>query len=190
MEGHGDDSHGADGEEQLFRVLEDLEAHAGTEFAAERAAEVADRVRAEYREVTLTSRLHASVGLELACRVEGVGMLVGELLATGPDWCEVAAAGRTWLVGAGAVLLVRGASERSVPDAALRVSDRLGWASRVRRLADAEVEVLVHLRDGSQHRVRVLRVGADFVEVREETGQVLLVAWRAVAALRVDAFEE
>ncbi len=173
-------------EEELFRLLEDLESRAGAEFAAEREADLADRVRAEYRDVSLLSRLRACVGREVSCQVTGVGTLAGRVNGVGPGWFEVDAEARTWLVSTAALSVLRGASSRSVPEEALRVTDRLGVGSRLRRLADADADLLVHLRDGASLRLRLLRVGADFVEARDETGQDLLLAWSAVAAVRAD----
>ena len=49
-------------EEELFAVLDDLEQQAEALYDAEREVDLADRSRAEYQQVTLASRLMATVG--------------------------------------------------------------------------------------------------------------------------------
>ena len=53
-------------EEELFGVLDDLEQQAEAAFDAGRDADLADRSRSAYREVTLASRMFASIGTALA----------------------------------------------------------------------------------------------------------------------------
>ena len=60
-------------EEQLFSVLDDLEAQAEALYDAERDLELADRSRSEYARVTLTSRLMASLDAELGLELRGLG---------------------------------------------------------------------------------------------------------------------
>ena len=58
-------------------------------YDAERADDLGDRSRAEYAEVTLASRLMASVDHEWLLEVLGVGPVAGMLRRVGPDWCLV-----------------------------------------------------------------------------------------------------
>lgn len=172
------------GERELFDLLDDLEAEAQGLHHAERAEEVADRGRAEYAEVTLASRLMASVGSHVVLDVAGVGGLPGRLERVGTGWARISGARGEWLVRTEAVVHVRGASSRSLPEVAWSPVDRLGLGAALRRLAEAEAEVVVHGLDGSRREGRVGRVGADFVEVAAPGGQVGLVTLAHVAAVR------
>ncbi|MDT9594910.1 hypothetical protein RDV89_17610 [Nocardioides zeae] len=152
-------------ETDLFAFLDELEQEAGAAFGRERAGEVADRGRAEYRAVTLASRLMASLGAEVSVDVRGVGQVGGVLRRVGDGWCLVEAPGCDWVLQLAAVDVLRGASERSVPESAWSVADRLGTGSVLRRLADAYEPCVLHLVGGARHEGVVTRVGADFLEV-------------------------
>lgn len=176
-------------EEQLFAVLDDLEQQAAALYGAERDAELADRSRAAYAEVTLEARLMASVGAGLAVEVGGVGVLSGRLERVATGWFVLAGSGVAepdWVVRTAAVLAVRGASARAVPEVAWPAVSRLGLGSALRRLADAAEPCVVHRLDGAQQRGVVRRVGQDFVELAtEEPGApVVLVALTAMAAVQ------
>lgn len=152
-------------EEQLFAVLDDLEQEATAAFGRERALEVADRGRAEYRNVTLASRLMASVGEAVAVEVRGVGQISGGLRRVGDGWCLVEAISCDWILRTDTIDVVRGSSARSRPESAWSVADRLGLGSALRRIADAVEPCVIHLVAGERHEGLVSRVGADFVEV-------------------------
>lgn len=171
-------------EERLFAELDDLEQQAEALFDAERAAEVADRSRAEYRAVTLASRLMASVGDDVVLGVTGVGRVAGELQRLGTGWALVRGAGGDWVVHLLALEEVSVASSRSVPEVAWSPLTRLGLGSALRRLSDAGERCLVHLRSGGRVEGRVLRVGADFAELETAPGRVPLVAHAAIAAVQ------
>ena len=153
-------------EEQVFSLLEDLEQQAEALYAAERGPELADRARAEYAAVTLAARLAAGVGEPVALEVRGVGRLVGVLDRVSAGWLRLQVAGQEWVVRTSAVVEVRGASPRAVPEVAWSVADRVGVGSALRRLADEA------------------RAGADFVELRSgASGESVLVALDALAAV-------
>lgn len=177
-------------EEELFAALDDLEQQAESLFAAERAAELADRSRAEYAAVTLTGRLLASVDgpVELTVLGRGPGRVSGTLQRVGDGWLLVRApgpgAGQDWVVRLAAVLTVQGASARAVPEVARSPLTRLGLGSALRRVADAGETCVVHLVDGAQHEAVLTRVGRDFVEARGAGGQLLLVPFTALAAVQ------
>jgi len=171
-------------EDDLFAMLDDLEQQADALFDAERTAELADRSRAEYGAVSLASRLMASVGEEVAVAVTGVGRVTGELQRLGTGWALLHGAGGDWVVHLAAVASVGGASRRSVPEVAWSPLTRLGLGSALRRLADAGETCLVHLRDGTRHEGRVLRVGGDFAEVEVAAQRVELVAFESLAAVQ------
>ncbi|WP_028471646.1 hypothetical protein [Nocardioides alkalitolerans] len=183
-------------EEQLFALFDDLEQQATAAYDVERSWEVADRSRAEYRSVTLASRLMASVDAEVVLDVRGVGPVSGALRRVGEGWCLVEARGSDWVLRTEALDVVRGASERSRPEAAWSPVQRLGVATALRRLADAAVPCVLHLVTGARHHAVVVRVGSDFLEVRvgeRERGtapRVLLVALAAVAAVQSEPHAE
>jgi len=171
-------------DEELFAVLDDLEQQAEALYAAERDAELADRTRAEYGTVSLASRLMASVDSELTLSVLGVGRLAGTLRRVSKGWLLLSAGGSEWVVPLPAVSSVSGAAARSVPEVAWSPLTRLALGSAIRRLSEAAEQCLVHLVDGTAHEARVVRVGADFVELSVGSARVELVAFSALAALQ------
>ncbi len=178
-------------EEELFGVLDDLEQQAAALFGAERELEVADRSRTEYQQVTLASRLQASVGREVVLHVSGVGGLRGRLDRVCSTWCLVAAsdrlASREWLVPLDAIAVADGLDDKSVPEVAWSPLSRLGLGSALRRLGDAGERCVVHLRDGERHDGTPERVGQDFVELRQGHGsgsRLTLVGFGAIAAVQ------
>jgi hypothetical protein len=170
-------------DDALASLFADLERQAEAMFGDERAAELADRSRAEYAAVTLAGRLMASLGREVTLDVVGVSAVTGRLERLGDGWCLLRSLGTDWVVAATAVAAVGGASERAVPEAAWSPLTRLGLGSALRGLATASVRCVVHRRDGSRHEGVLERVGADFVEVRPEVGRIQLVAYDALAAV-------
>ena len=175
-------------EEELFRFFDDLEQQAEAMFDAARDLELADRSRTEYHQVTLASRLMASVGLEVALELRGVGAVGGTLERVGTGWCLVRGAAQDWVLPLAAVTLVHHAAERSVPEIAWSPVSRLGLASALRRLAEAGERCVLHLVDGAQHEAVLHRVGADFVEARVGEGRgserTVLVAFEGIAAVQ------
>jgi hypothetical protein len=171
-------------EERLFAVLEDLEQQAEALYDAERDLELADRSRAEYAQVSLASRLMASVGSELGLEVDGVGLVQGRLQRVGSDWCLVGASGQDWVLRTDAVTVVRGASERSVPEVAWSPVARLGLGSALRRIADTREPCLVHRVDGNTHEATLTRVGQDFVEATGLDAKLLLFPFASLAAVQ------
>lgn len=171
-------------EEQVFSLLEDLEQQAEALYDAERGPELADRVRAEYATVTLASRLAASAGSKVELDVQGVGRLAGQLDRVAAGWVSLEVAGTEWVVRTAAVVEVRGASERALPEVAWSPLGRLGVGSALRRLADAGEPCWWHRLDGVRVEGVPVRVGADFVELRTgQEGRAVLVALDALAAV-------
>ncbi len=152
-------------EEQLLGFFEDLEQQAEGLALAERDAEVAERGRAEYAQVALSSRLHASPGRRLTLGVPGCGPLTGTLSRVGRDWCLLDTGGCEWVVRLAAVTHLRGLADRGVPESAQPLGGRLGVGSAFRGLAESRTTVAVHAVDGTTYRGLLRRVGADFVEL-------------------------
>lgn len=184
--------------EPLQALFEDLEQQAAGLHLADRDAEIADRARGEYAAVTFADRVHASVGRRVRLRLSGTTVVEGRLDAAGTDWCAVVGGeggGRSeWVVRLAAVERAVGMSARAVPEPVRPVVARLGFGSAIRRVVDEAADVVLHCTDGSQERVRVLRVGADFLEttatgagreaLAEVPGTGALLAFAGVAALR------
>jgi len=174
-------------EEQVFALFDDLEQQASSLFAQEREAELRDRARSEYAQVSLVSRLMASVDREVALEVRGVGRVAGRAVGAsdgqGAAWCLLRSGATDWVVLVDAVQVAHGTSPRSVPDVARGPGQRLGLGAVLRRLGDAATPVTAHLRDGSRVEGELARVGRDFSEVVTAAGATLLVAHGALAAL-------
>jgi len=172
-------------ENDLFELFDDLESQAAASFALEREAELADRRRAEYQEVTLAARLMASVGRGLTLEVAGVGAVSGVLERVATGWMLLRGPSQDWAIREAAVTAVRGASERAVPAVAWPVVAKLGLGSALRGLADAGERCVFHVTDGGRHEGVARRVGADFVEVATgESGQIVLVPFGTLAAVQ------
>jgi hypothetical protein len=171
-------------EEELFALFDDLEQQAESLYDTERAAELADRSRSAYHEVTLASRMMATTGDEVGVDVRGVGLLTGTLERVGSGWFLLRGPAQDWLVAISSVQALHGASGRSLPELAWPPVARLGLGTALRRLADAGERCVLHLADGSRHEAVLLRVGADFVEARVAGGRTALVALAAVAAVQ------
>ena len=174
-------------EEHLFSVLDDLEQQAEALYDAERDLDLADRSRSEYAQVTLASRLMASLDTDLILELRGVGRVAGTLQRVGSGWCLLHSAGLDWIIRAGAITLVQDASPRSVPEVAWSPVTRLGLGSALRRLADAGERCLVHRVDGGRYDVVLTRVGQDFVEGTDESGRTILVAFSGLSAIQSQA---
>lgn len=170
-------------EHDLFALFDDLEGQASALYAAERDVELADRSRAEYQQVTLASRLMATVGSEATLGVHGVGPVTGTVERVAEEWILLSSGDQDWVVNLDAVGTVEGASVRSVPEVAWSPLTRLGLGSALRRIAEAGERCLLHLRDGSRHEGTLRRVGGDFCELVEgEERRMILVAFSCLAA--------
>src|SRR5512139_146384 len=187
------DRPGADGT-GLHGLFEDLEQQAAGIHLAERDAELVDRARGEYASVSFSSRVHASLGREVALSLVDGEVVEGTIVQAGADWCQVLPTGRqgAWLVRLAAVVSASGMSARAVPEAARPVLARLTFGSALHRMAEESPVMVVHLVSAASARVRVVRIGADFVE-SEPTGSrpgtpaaAVLVPFTAIAAVRAD----
>jgi hypothetical protein len=172
-------------EDELFAYLDDLEQQAAALYDAERAPDLADRGRAEYQQVTLASRLMASVDLEVTLELAGVGAVTGRLERVAGGWLVLSGHGQDWVVRTAAVASAHGLAERSVPEVAWPILARLGVASALRRLSDGGVGCSLHLLDGRRHDGVLRRVGSDFCELLTgEASRLVLVAFDQLAAVQ------
>jgi hypothetical protein len=163
----------------LLGLFDDLEQQAEGLALLERDAEVAELGRAEYAQVTLAARMHASIGRRVTLGVAGLEVLAGTLVRVGGDWCLMESdagsyrpLGREWIVPFGAVMWAGGLSERGVDDVGRAVSARLSLGSAVRSVAAERALLRAHLRDGTVRSGRPGRVGADFLELIPNEGGV------------------
>jgi hypothetical protein len=174
----------------LGGVFEDLEQQAHGLHLADRDAELADRARGEYTTVSFASRVHASVGHTVALTLRTGDVVDGTLTQAGVDWCTLVTDRPqvSWLVRLDAVVTAAGMSSRALPEAARPATARLGFGSALHRLSTQAAEVVVHLGPSVSRRVRVLRIGADFVEVESREGSggagAQLLPFAAMAAVR------
>ncbi|HSE09425.1 MAG TPA: hypothetical protein VLB29_12230 [Nocardioidaceae bacterium] len=154
-------------DDAISGLFEDLEQQAAGIHLAERDAELLDRARGEYATVSFASRIHASLGHEVVLTLLDGDTVRGVVGAAGLDWCAIDVPGQRWrwLVRLQAVSTVQGLSTRAVPQAARPAIARLSFGSALHRLAEEVSEVALHLTTGREPRVRVVRIGADFVEV-------------------------
>lgn len=185
-EGHPATQEPAD--RRLRAVFDDLEQQAAGMALAERDAELLDRARGEYAAVDLTSRIHASLGRQVALTLTDGQRVEGALDAAGADWCAVASPrGQSWLVPLAAITTVTGGSSRAAPPAVRPVSARLGLGSALHRLSEQHGTLLVALACGDRLRGQVTRIGADFAELRPgDRGDTVLVAFTAISAVRAE----
>ncbi len=177
-------------DDRLGDLFDDLEQQADGLALSQRDAEVAELARAEYAQVDLASRLHGSVGRRLLLDVEGFGILEGDVSRVGDGWLLLHSGAQESVVRLAAAGSLRGLAERGVPEQARPVTARLGLASALRRVAEAQVETVLHRVDATTTRGRLLRVGVDFLDLRTETdgagtaGSTQTVPFAALAVLR------
>ncbi len=172
-------------ESRLLDLFDDLEQQAEGLHRAELDAEVAELARAEYSEVALAARFHASRGRTVEAALTGGAVVRGELGRTGRDWCLVhePVPGREVLLSLPALAAVRGLSTRAVPEVARPLTARLGLGSLLRRVAEEAEPVHLVGTDGTGRQGVLGRVGSDFVELSTDQG-VVVVPFPGLALLR------
>jgi len=170
----------------VLDVLRDLEMQASGLHLADRAVEVDALSEAQHAEVDLVSRLHASTGRAVHVATSDGQDVRGTLAGAGPDWLLVEEdAGTSAVVHLPYIVLVAGLVGGAVPTAARPVSARLSLRSVLRRLGEDAVSCAVHLRGGRVLQASPARVGADFVELRQqEPAERLMVPLSAVTLVR------
>lgn len=178
-------------EQRLLDLFEDLEQQAEGAALAARDAEVAELARAEYSEIELDARWHASVGRQV--ELSGAHGLVvrGRLARVGSGWCLVVQgsvdertdADPEWVVALSTVVAVRGLSPQAQPASLRPVMSRLGLGSALRGVAEDGAPVTLVRSDGVRRQGRVGRVGRDFLELHREDGGTEVVPFSAVSAV-------
>jgi hypothetical protein len=168
-------------------LLDDLEMQAGGLHLADRALEVEELTAAQYAEVDLLARLHASAGSSVRVVTSEGHDVRGRLAGVGSDWVLVdEGAGASSFVRLPYVVLLGDLRGRAVPAEALGLSARLSLRAVLRRLGEDPQPCAVHLRGGRVLHGSPERVGADFVELRQhEPAEVLTAPLGAVVVVRV-----
>ncbi len=159
-------------------LFNDLEMQWEAAEAADLAAEVADRTRREVARLRLVDRLRPCVGELLRFGTAGAdrgregGTLTGRLVALGSDWLLVEEqGGREVLVATAALLWVDGLTPTSaVPGREGALARRLDLRYALRGLCRDRAVLAVTLVDGSFLRGLAHRVGADFLELVDASG--------------------
>ncbi len=178
-------------ESRLLDLFDDLEQQAEGAALAARDAEVAELARAEYSEVDLASRFHASIGLAVELFGPAGRVVRGRMARAGDGWCLVARPGdgaagpeQEWLVVLAGLMGARGLAAHARPSALRPLVARLGLSSVLRGLAEEQDAVTVVRSDGERRRGRLGRVGRDFVELAGENGRPELVPFSSLVAVQ------
>jgi small nuclear ribonucleoprotein (snRNP)-like protein len=173
-------------QDSVLGMLDDLELQAEGLHLAERAVEVDELSVAHYAEVELAARLHASIGLDVRVTMAGGIELRGRLAGVGADWILVdGGAAPACFAHLPEVVEIAGLGPRAVPDPARPVSARLSLRSVLRRLAEDGQPCALHLRGGRMVQGVLVRIGADFVDLRPgDTGVPVCVPLDAVAVVQ------
>ena len=177
------DRSGVSWEARLLDLFEDLEQQAEGAALVARDSEVAELARAEYSEIDLASRCHASLDQQVELTGPAGLVVRGRLARAGDGWCLVVGDAHEWLFALAHLLTVRGLSAQARPPALRPVTARLGVGSVLRELAEDQAEVTLARTDGELRRGRLGRVGRDFLELASDAGQEV-VPFSAVAAVR------
>jgi hypothetical protein len=170
-------------ERSLLALFDDLEQQADGLHLDEREHEAAALATAGFAEVSLESRLLASLGRELVLQLPASLRLRGRLANAGVGWVLlVDPQGRSWIVRTAAVLSVAGAGLRAVPEESRIVLHGLRVGSALRHLAEDGHRAVLHLVDGTRLEGSLGRVGRDFVEL-DTVVDTRLVPFSALAAV-------
>jgi hypothetical protein len=149
----------------LAGVLADLEQQADGLALERRDAEVAELARAEYAQVDLAARVHASLGDHVVIGIPG-HRVEGRLRRAGAGWCLVDDGRSEWLLRLAALVDLEGLTVRGTAPEGRPLTARLGLGSVLRSVAETRTEAVVHLCDGRLLAGTLVRVGADFLDLR------------------------
>jgi hypothetical protein len=171
----------------------DLESQSEAWESAERAADVAERVRLEAGRLRLVDRLQATGGGLVVLRLPGALAIRGLVRRVVSDAVVIEEdGGRECLVALGAVLTITGMgrlASAATDEGDSQVFARIGLRQLLRAIARDRSMCRVHLVDGSVLDGTIDRVGADYLDLAEHApgemrrrGQV-----RALCAVPLEA---
>lgn len=158
------------------RLFADLESGADDAALVERDALIADLREGEWAATSWWQLCGGPVELG----VVGLGRVVGEAVAANESVIQVRTSHEHVLINVSHVLDVR-SSRRAAPLTA--VASRLGLPHALRMCQRDGDRVRLHRVDSSQCVGTVQRVGRDFVDIRDDSGRLMVVPLSAVAAL-------
>lgn len=149
-------------------LFADLERQWDALAAGERVAEIADRTRAEFAQVSLVDRLRGSEGRPVRI-VSRCGQIVsGDLSRVGADFVLLTLPRHECVMPVAAIGSVAGLGAEAVSAEVVGpVSSRLGLGSVLRRIAADRSSVTVLGPDGQSRSGTLQRVGSDFLELAE-----------------------
>lgn len=149
------------------RLAADLEAQADAWAIAERAGEVAERIRAETGRLRMVDRLRSSERRRVSIACQGGLRVIGQIAESVSDAVVISEdGGREAIVALGHVLAVSGLGALAAdPGSAGVLASRIGLRHLARAVARDRSVVRVHLADGSVLDGTLDRVGADFLEL-------------------------
>lgn len=182
-----------DGSVRWESLFADLAGEMEEAERAERAAEVADRSRAEAARLRLVDRLRPAVGTPVRLWARTGHRFDGRVAAVGGDWVLLdQPAGQQVLVPLSGVESLAGlGADAAVPGSEGQVAGRLTLGYALRRLARDRLFVQLCCASGTVLAGTLQRVGADFVELREHApaerppaAAGRLVAFAALVAVR------
>jgi len=159
------------------KLFADLEGIAEDEALAERDALVHDLRDGERATMTWQQLAGGQVSFEVA----GAGRVDGLVQSGNDQVIHVLSDHAHVLVHPDAVMAVLSASQRAAKTSV--VSSRLGWSYVFRLLQRDQDPVRVHRRDASVRAGTVVLVGADFVQIRDEAANVLMIPYAAIATV-------
>lgn len=176
-------------DDSVLGLLEDLEMQAEGLQLADRAVEVGELTVAQYAEVDLVGRLHATVGRTVRVGTVGGLDLHGRLTGTGADWMLISDGhGRASFVHLPAVTLLGGLALGTMPAEARPLTSRLSFRSALRGLAEDRRPCTLHLSGGRLLQGNLVRVGADFAVLRQgDTHDQLTVPLTAIDVVQSQA---
>ena len=152
--------------------------------SAEREAELADRSRAEYRQVTLGQPADGPRGDRSRSTVPASAASRASSHRVGDGWCLVSGQARTGSCRSRRIAVVHGASDRSVPEVAWSPLHRLGLALGAAPAGRVRVRCVVHLADGRQHEASCAASAPTSSRSARRATSALLVAYDALGAVQ------
>jgi len=177
-------------------LFADLEAQLDAVQVEDRSGEVADRTRREVARLRFVDRLRAARSRPVVLRLQGAGVLTGDVADVGADWVLLEEpGGGAALVSLWAVVALSGVGTRSeLPGSEGEVERRFDLRFALRKLVRDRTVVELTLLDGTRVTGTLDRVGADHVDLAQHepeeprrasaVRQVLLVPVAAVALVR------
>ncbi len=160
-------------------VFAELAAELAAAERAEDDARLGDLVAAEVAGTTFADRCRARRGGHLTIRLVDGSTRTGLVRDATRAWVMLAEGDRRTLVPLSVVVLawpLHGSAPEPGP-----VEARIGLGHALRALAEEQLAVLVRTIAGD-HRGRIVRVGADHLDVVAEAG-ALTVPWRALLSV-------